>query len=172
MDHYYFAYGSCMDKNDFHRSMGKTSYEEVGIAKLDEYKLEFNGFSSGRNGGVLDVEESEFDHVIGVLYRVSDEALIKVDVREGTMYMRIMVMVECNGAMVKAYTYTIKEKKKTKASREYSILVYKTMKQRAFPEDYIEQYVKLTRISLYGSEMAYYKHCYKKEQKEGVKWTR
>lgn len=158
-----------MNSRDFLRTMrinGKMlRHRMIGKAKLADYKLAYNAYSTVRQGGVLDIEQCEGNHVIGILYDLSEEALRRVDIREGSLYERIIVEVNIDNRKVRAYTYIVKKKMKTKANIEYSGIVYKAMIEHEFPIEYVNDFVKTVRVSAYGSEENYFKY---KEMKRKV----
>lgn len=170
---YYFAYGSCMHKQDFNRTMvslGKVLYHEVlGVARLENYRLAYNAYSESRHGGVLDVERCQGKYVIGILYKLSSEALLKVDKREGKKYKRIIVKVALGNQIIEAYTYVVDDKKVTKADIRYSGIVYHAMLDYKFPNEYVRDYIRLVRESVYGSEENYFIYKAKKEKEKYVK---
>lgn len=153
---FYFAYGSCMNQKDFERTL--VNYKKYGKAVLNNYKLAYNAYSYSRNGGVLDIEENITSQVIGILYEISEESLRKIDLREGKKYKRIVIEVICKEKKYQAFTYVIKEKVSTKANIAYSGIVYHAMLENKFPKDYIDNYIRLVRISAYGSEEEYFKY--------------
>lgn len=159
-----------MNKKDFQRSMvinGRVlDYHCLGMAKVENYQLAYNAYSTYRNGGVLDIEKCNGKQVIGVLYELTSEALMAIDKREGSKYKRIFIDVCIANKMVKAYTYVIKEKVTTKANVEYSGIVYHAMLEHKFPKAYIDDFVKIVRVSIYGSEENYFK--YKTEKLKGA----
>lgn len=165
---FYFAYGSCMNEEDFHRTMIKKGrvlpYRKIGKACLDHYKLAYNAYSYVRQGGVLDIEPYKGKQVIGILYELSREALEQVDKREGSQYKRIIVDVQIGTTKLQAYTYVIRKKQSTEASIKYSGIVYHAMLEHSFPTEYINEFVSLVRVSAYGSEEKYFK--YKEKKKE------
>jgi predicted transcriptional regulator len=158
-----------MNSQDFHRTMiinGRVlKYRLLGRAILDNYKLAYNAYSNVRQGGVLDIEKCEGNQVMGILYDLSDEGLKRVDIREGSLYERIVVEVNLDNKKVRAYTYMVKQKSRTKANIKYSGIVYRAMLEYKFTQKYIDDFVKLVRISAYGSEENYFKY---KENREKV----
>ena len=162
---YYFAYGSCMNKKDFERTLSRISYRILGRGMLNNYKLAYNAYSSSRNGGVLDIEESNGHYVVGVLYELPEEAIRQIDQREGIKYKRIVITVECEGKVFQAFTYVIKEKTPTRANISYSGIVYYAMLDNKFPEAHINDFIRLVRISAYGSEEAYFNYKAAKQQR-------
>ena len=79
--HLYFAYGNNMSLATMD-SLGET-YEVLGPACLQDYRLSFTRHSVTWNAGVADVVRKRGFRVWGVLYRVSGSALEKIHVKEG-----------------------------------------------------------------------------------------
>lgn len=161
-----------MNSKDFYRTMvyeGKClKYCLCGIAQLNDYKLAYNAYSETRQGGVLDVEQCSGEKVLGILYELSDEALKRLDIREGSKYERIQVEVNFRNTKIQAYTYVIRKKQITKANISYSGLVYHAMLEHGFPREYIDEYVKIVRISVYGSEDNYFVYKANKEKRRKI----
>jgi len=148
-----FAYGSCMNEKDFYRSFPKYAKEHViklGMATLENYELDFTFWSPTRNGGTLDtVFSSKGKEVLGILYDVPVCLLGYVDFREGHpySYARENVDVLYNGKTVKAYCYIVHIKNKelvgVAPTYHYAKIVLDGMVENNFPQDYINNYVKL-----------------------------
>jgi hypothetical protein len=78
---YYFAYGSNMDAKQMRDCCPNST--RVGIGILQDYKIGFSRFSSGRDSAVADVLMSSGDCVWGIIYKTTDEDLARLDVYEG-----------------------------------------------------------------------------------------
>ena len=80
---YYFAYGSCMCPVDLKRSLGEPTHPyAIGPATLKGYRLQFSGYSTFRNCGVLDVVKDPTASVEGVLYQLPWRLSDRLDERE------------------------------------------------------------------------------------------
>ncbi|MBB6284952.1 gamma-glutamylcyclotransferase family protein [Geobacillus subterraneus] len=75
----YFVYGSCMSERDFRRTA--PHFEVIGRVVLDDYRLAFTRYLSGRQGGVADIVPSPGDRVEGVLYKISSHYVKDLDWR-------------------------------------------------------------------------------------------
>lgn len=136
---HYFAYGSCMDRESFSRTVGKENFEILGAAILPDYRLAFNLYSESRRGGVADIVSSPGERVEGVLYRLKPEALPPLDDREGVYlgrYQRINVNVLWQGRAIPAMTYTVvgKHPEEIPPSIEYARLIYNGARQQLSDE--------------------------------------
>lgn len=75
---YYFAYGSNMDENDLRNWCGKKGrsfpeWKMIGVACLENYKLSFNYYSTGRNGGAANLMEQPDGKVYGLLFEMNKD---------------------------------------------------------------------------------------------------
>ncbi len=103
----YFAYGSCMNEDDFHRTIPNGKMLSRGL--LLGYVLRFNGYSPTRNGGIANVEMNRDQWVEGVLWSVSNRDLAALDRREGHpyFYRRVTAKIRVKHGFVKAFTYQL-----------------------------------------------------------------
>lgn len=131
LNYVYFAYGSCMDQNDFHRTCptGEKLYED---AVLPRYRLRFNGYSGARMGGVANIHVDNRTETHGVLWVIKKGLEIKaLDRREGApwFYRRIPVTVRVGRHEVPAFTYEIVRplKKEIAPSYQYAKLLYSSI---------------------------------------------
>jgi cation transport regulator ChaC len=97
---YYFAYGSCMNENDFRRTV--SLFSRLGKAELYDFQIGFTMMSGSRNGGVADIIESPNEVVEGILYEIDEVGLQKLDSREGHPYFyeRILIDVVFQGKTI------------------------------------------------------------------------
>lgn len=107
----YFAYGSNMDP----QQMGERapSARVVGVGRLDGYRLVFNVYSTGWEGGAANLEPDPDAHVWGVVWEVSEEELERLDTYEGhpTFYRREEVTVQTPGGPETCLTYRVAHQK-------------------------------------------------------------
>lgn len=103
----YFAYGSCMNENDLHKS--EPNAKKVGVGKLNDYRLAFNYFSSSRRSGAANIMEESGSIVEGIIWEVPN--LYKIDMREGApfYYEQLKVKVEDvkTGELIDVTTYKV-----------------------------------------------------------------
>ncbi|MCL6549163.1 MAG: gamma-glutamylcyclotransferase [Alicyclobacillus sp.] len=105
----YFAYGSCMDPEDFRRTCPTAKLVAVR-AELRNHRLTFNGRSLARGGGVANIEPAKGHVVRGVLWEVtSPRGVEALDRREGApwMYERRRRKVYVGERPVWAQTYVL-----------------------------------------------------------------
>lgn len=124
----YFAYGSCMCRPSFRETVPR--YELIGAARLEGHRLAFTYKSIARGGGVADVVPDPAHSVWGVLFRVPQEYLARLDEREGAhlgLYERTWLAVEFEGSVLEpVLTYTVvnKEPHDLSPTPEYAGLIF------------------------------------------------
>ncbi|WP_254563766.1 gamma-glutamylcyclotransferase [Oscillatoria sp. HE19RPO] len=108
---YYFAYGSCMCPVDLKRSLGEPTHPyAIGPATLKGYRLQFSGYSTLRNCGVLDVVKDPTASVEGVLYQLPWRLSDRLDEREKG-YHREEIEISVGGQVYpNVRTYTVAHK--------------------------------------------------------------
>ena len=151
-----FAYGSLINRKEIERTLeikdAEKDYVVLGRGRLNNYRLAFTRFSEKKwKGGVLDVITSKDDYVLGLVLEVSNKALMKIEKREGVAkgdYKPKTVSVELWGEVVEANVYTVvnKDLSGIKASEKYVNIVEAGMREKGFPEGYINKYL-LGKIS-------------------------
>jgi gamma-glutamylcyclotransferase (GGCT)/AIG2-like uncharacterized protein YtfP len=133
----YFAYGSNMDQKQMNERC--PGAELVGVASLKDYKLAFTIYSPIRKCGCADVVASPGDVVYGLLYKLSDDELKKMDDFEGhpIHYRRIEVRISTKNGEVPAYTYEVVTKQTGLVpSKEYLALLTGAAHKYQFPLPY------------------------------------
>ena len=79
---YYFAFGSNMDKKRMDKRKVKFTDRQKGIMK--DWKLAFNKIRDEEKGSGYANIEPEIDSIVeGIIYKVSEEGIEKLDRREG-----------------------------------------------------------------------------------------
>lgn len=145
----YFAYGSCVNIDSFKATLGDaacgTDFQICGVGRLDGYRLAFTRNSKNWGGRALDIIESAPDHVLGVVYDIPEEAVRKLDIREGAprYYKReegLVVKLGLEQVNVFAYTVVDKALPEDKPTEAYFRQVYEGMVNR-FPAKYINRYL-------------------------------
>lgn len=109
----YFAYGSNLDWKQIKKRVPSSSFH--GIAKLENYRLDFTRKSVNRSCGVADIVKDENKDVWGAIYQFDEKDLGKLDKCEGynpnrveNAYRRIEKMVYLEGKKdqsMTVYTY-------------------------------------------------------------------
>lgn len=155
-----FQYGSnCLESeiNSSERLDGAARF--LDIAKtVGNYKLCFNVFSRGRNGGASDIVKTDNGKVWGVLYEIpenllsretSPEGIKSLDQieGEGINYTRYWLPVERpNGQKLIALTYVVKEKRETQTNFDYAKLIIDGLiEHHGIPEEYINEVKKIVK---------------------------
>ena len=143
----YFAYGSNLDWEQIKKRVPSSSF--YGIAKLENYRLDFTRKSVNRGCGVADIVKDENKDVWGAIYQFDEKDLGKLDKCEGynpnrveNAYRRIEKMVYLEGKKdqsMTVYTYQVidKEFDKHKPNKDYKNLIVTGAKYWKLPENYI-----------------------------------
>ena len=111
----YFAYGSNLNLEDFDQFCQRNKFpaglmHHQGNAWLPDHELAFSRFSSGREGGVLDVRPCPGQLVPGALFRIDGRGLEALDSKEGApdCYERYPVTVlGTRGEHLRVLTYRV-----------------------------------------------------------------
>ena len=117
----YFAYGSNVNAAQMRRRCPSSAV--VAIARLRGWRLTFAGWSKRWQGGVATLERKKGSEVVGVLYRVSETDLEKLDRYEGAPFFyrrrRVRVQVDGSGEVVEAITYVLRGHERALPAAEY-----------------------------------------------------
>ncbi len=116
-----FAYGSNMNERQMAtRCPGATA---VGVAKLHDHQLLFAGRSARWGGGVATIKPARRSAVSGVVWRVSNQNLERLDEFEGYPYVydRMPVLVDAaDGESMWCFVYVKNaDEERTRPSPEY-----------------------------------------------------
>lgn len=143
----YFAYGSNLN---WERMKNRCpSAEFYCKAFLPDYRIEFTRESSKLNCGVADIIWDENNKAYGVVYKIDEDDLGRLDKREGYMpqrdincYKRIEIMVfkeDNDEEPITVFTYEVEKKEfgKYKPNNDYKNLIVDGAKHWDFPERYI-----------------------------------
>ena len=113
----YFAYGSNLDLPQMKRRC--PSSKLISKGSLSGYCLTFNRFSSGWGGGVADVIQEQGSEVWGLVFKLSDTDLERLDRYEGyykdqnSLYERWKAVINTpKGQISDVWVYTVVEKQK------------------------------------------------------------
>jgi len=118
----YFAYGSNMDINHFHKFISKDCVKVIGNAYIDNYILKYRNIKTSRlRSGVANIEKRLHSKTYGVIYYINDNAEINnLDKKEGyyshcngnNKYNKIIL--QCillkNNKKINCFTYQINDK--------------------------------------------------------------
>lgn len=143
----YFAYGSNLN---WERMKNRCpSAEFYCKAFLPDYRIEFTRESSKLNCGVADIIWDENNKAYGVVYKIDEDDLGRLDKREGYIpqrdincYKRIEIMVfkeDNDEEPITVFTYEVEKKEfgKYKPNNDYKNLIVDGAKHWDFPERYI-----------------------------------
>lgn len=139
-DNLYFAYGSNMDEKQMLRRCPDAKL--VGVARLNGWRLKFAGYSRTWGGGVADLTPARGKHVDGVLYRVSDEDIERLDGYEGAAYFRREVDVtglDCSPVTAQVYLRIAKNEPHTAPSSSYLKVISEAYSRFGFDTDALER---------------------------------
>ena len=145
-----------MNEEDLNRWCDKKGYSHINIinpkvAKLEEYKLDFNYYSGSRGGGAANLTKYPGESVWGLLIDLNEEDYEKISEKEGApnFYHEIPVVINVEGENISAKSFkVVKNKEKSTfqlPTKEYMKLILDSGVKYDFPKDYIE---KLRRIPI------------------------
>ena len=144
----YFAYGSNLNWEQMNERC--PSAEFLCKASLLDYRIDFTRWSINRKCGVADIVKDNNSKVYGVVYRIDEVDLGKLDKSEGYVpqrdidaYKRIEIMVfeeDNDEKPITAFTYEVEKKVfgKYKPNREYKNFIVNGAKFWDLPKEYIK----------------------------------
>ncbi|XP_076340742.1 gamma-glutamylcyclotransferase-like isoform X2 [Tachypleus tridentatus] len=135
----YFAFGSNLFTQRIQIHNPKACFYTIG--KLQNYKLEFYGYSSEWRGAVASVVESNRSEVWGVVWKIPLSELNNLD-RQETRYDACQVPIETSeGYILQCRTYKLKSAtdKIGKPSRIYKACIAQGAIEHNLPQYYIEK---------------------------------
>ncbi len=141
---WYFAYGSNMDRKrlELHRGI---RVKEIRKGELENYRLVFNKVSPIQSAtGRANIVPEAGHRVLGVLYRIPDEDISKMDIFEGVSSgqshrERIFAKAEDNN-LIEAEVYVAdKTEEDLVPSEEYLEHLVDTAREVGLDEDYIRE---------------------------------
>jgi gamma-glutamylcyclotransferase (GGCT)/AIG2-like uncharacterized protein YtfP len=141
MSHLYFSYGSNMDEASMRQRCPEAAY--LGAGYLDNYQLVFTGFLAQRNRGGADILQQEGGQVWGLLYRLSNADLAKLDANKvyPTVYDRFPVRIirQEGGTLENVWTYSLCDKTDLSPTptQAYLDLLIGAAMQHDFPTSYL-----------------------------------
>ncbi len=148
---WYFAYGANMDRQrlELHRAINVL---EMRLGVLENYRLVFNKVSSIRpSTGCANIIPTEGQRVLGVLYRIAEPDIMKMDIFEGVssgQYHRERVLVKAEeNDLVEAEVYIADETRSgLEPSYEYLESVLKGARESGIDEDYIRENILVYHV--------------------------
>ena len=137
---WYFAYGSNMNRTQVRQRAGEPAEEK--LARLENFELNFDNVARGGTG-TGNIAAVEGRVVYGVLYRLTEEQLKKLDRFEGVPehYRRSEVNVlDAEGRKIAAQVYLARKVRRgLKPDRGYMQRIIEGAVEHDLPGDYIEQ---------------------------------
>ena len=150
----YFAYGSNMWRAQMHERC--PDHEWLGAAVLPDHALCFPRFSKIRNCGVAGIRPEAGAEVWGVVYRLTERDLAKLDKREGydpslplhlNRYDRRTVRVLMKDEPLDCLTYFARvEPGRHVPSAEYMAAIITGAEENGFPREYVTQLRTITPL--------------------------
>ncbi|XP_023326928.1 gamma-glutamylcyclotransferase isoform X2 [Eurytemora carolleeae] len=136
----YFAFGSNLSSQRIR--INNPSARFRSIAKLSDYKLDFNYFSKRWQGAPATLVPHEGEHVWGVLWELDQEHLETLDKQEGVprVYKRMEVRVELeDGRSEIAYTYYLvkPDEPDKRPSKVYLDVILTGAREHSLPSHYL-----------------------------------
>ena len=146
----YFGYGINLNNADWSHWCSKKGYTEtsfdasfrkVANACLADYRPGFTVRSPSRNCGVLDIVPAPGCVTPGVLFQVNEDAVAKLDRKEGTpgFYRRLNIVVQTADGFKEAFTYQVVSPKGDyiPPSEEYARIVSEGLKTNGLDDEHI-----------------------------------
>jgi len=135
------------DLDDWCRGKNKEiiQFHDVNPARLSDYRLTFNYYSTSRRGGAANIMPSKGSYVYGLLIKINANDLCTIRSKEGcpNKYSEINIEVELlDGTRVKnvksyKVVKSMEKKGHQKPTRKYLNLIIKNAKKYNFPLEYI-----------------------------------
>jgi 5-oxoprolinase (ATP-hydrolysing) len=135
----YFAYGSNMDPRTMQKTVPGAS--PVGPGRLEGFRLEFNVYSDRWEGGAANLEPDPDAHLWGVVWRIEDEDLAKLDTYIGhpTFYRREHVAVWVGDETLKCLTYRVAHQRGyVRPTSSYLARVRGAIRQQGLPPEALD----------------------------------
>jgi gamma-glutamylcyclotransferase (GGCT)/AIG2-like uncharacterized protein YtfP len=148
----YFAYGANIDPQQM--LLRSRSARNVGLARLDGWRLCFPRYSFIRQSAIASIEEAADDSVWGALYEIADRDMTRLDAcegqyvasdRAGNPFNRIEVEPRYKeGDRVNAFTYVANAMAYAgEPSHDYLSQIARCGRALGFPDDYVERILSL-----------------------------
>lgn len=141
----YFAYGSNMSLKRLNENIPNAT--QITIGKLNNYRLEFTGFSKKWNGSIATIVPSPNSHVWGVIWSINENDIKRLDRQEGVkkkIYFPKAVHVQIfSNILLKCRTYQKRKSKNPinntprKPSKAYIDTIIEGAKDYHLPKHYI-----------------------------------
>ena len=135
---YYFAYGSNMDFDQLKERCPSAQFVSIGYLK--DHALKFTIYSPVRFCGCADIVFSQDCLVFGVVYKLSEDDLRKLDYFENVphSYVRVKRNIMVGNIAQLIDTYTVLSKDKHTPSKKYMRHLISGAKKFGLPEEYVK----------------------------------
>jgi gamma-glutamylcyclotransferase len=139
---FYFAYGSNMNHAEMQKRCPRSNF--LGRAYLESYKFVFDGYSKYRKCPVANIVQSHQDNVWGGLYKITEEDLEALNVKEGfpKTYQRRVVEVVTDNTNCEAITYLRNGQPLGSPNDTYRGIVIRGASDCELPTEYIDKYIR------------------------------
>lgn len=165
---FYFAYGSNLHAGDLASYCTTHKHQPFELrgraAQLPDHRPAFHYFSTSRQGGALDAAAALGHTCAGALFDLTPDQVSVLDEKEsaGVNYERRRVVVHCEGKLVPAFTYCVREARRggfVAPTAEYLRIVSAGYAAFAHDDDNLNRAAKdrlprpVSRIFVYGTLM-------------------
>ena len=146
----YFGYGSNLDQEYLNEHCPSVQY--LMKAYLPNYEVQFRFWSKRRNGGISTIIPKLGELVHGILYDVSEDDLLNLDIRESVpegFYRReTFLLLGEDGLWHKADAYfVVKPERPYAPSKEYVETMIKGAKCHGIDPEYIKRLEEILKQS-------------------------
>lgn len=148
----YFAYGSHLDPKQMRRHCPEA--QVVGLASLEDYRLDFPRFSNDWGGGTASIQLAHGETMWGVVYELTDADIESLDKYEGFLgegnqhnehdreHVTLELVRADDGSIprrVRAWTHIARPAHAAPPSAQYKECMLNGARHHQLPEDYIAQ---------------------------------
>ena len=159
-----FAFGADLDPGT--RSARAPGHRVVGLAALRDHQLSFPRFSQEWDGGVASIQTHHGDTLWGIVYDVSEAALVELDHTEGfrgpadphNVAERQVLLVELtrpdDGSVprrLRVYTYLPRTSNPSPPSERYREAIVRGATEHDLPEEYIARLRAIPTVEAHNS---------------------
>lgn len=142
----YFAYGSNMDPRVMVDTIPDAS--ALGPGRLEGFRLAFNVYSERWQGGAANLEPDEGAYVWGVVWKMSESDVPKLDTYAGhpTFYRQDHVQVELGRVPTTCLTYRVAHQQGyVRPTDSYVNRVLSAMRQQGLPPEALDMFERAAR---------------------------
>jgi gamma-glutamylcyclotransferase (GGCT)/AIG2-like uncharacterized protein YtfP len=143
----YFAYASNMNHAQMKERCPGSRF--LKPARLEGYRLVYDGYSVPRQGATANIVKSEAESVRGGLFEITEKDKLALDTHEGypKEYDRKVVEVkDAQGNAYAAMTYFRPGRALGKPHPDYEKVILDGAKDCQIPDEYIDRYLRVIRL--------------------------